>query len=68
MALLTAGYWQTTYWAENYWNPSYWQTYGYVAPTPTVAGETYGAPVPKPEFPVYLLTLIRDFVEAEIPD
>ena len=25
MALLTAGYWQTTYWPGNFWNDKYWQ-------------------------------------------
>jgi len=70
MALVVAGYWHTTYWAESYWQQDWWLEYGtYVPPAPpTITGETYGAPVRKPKFPVYLLTLIRDFVEAEIPD
>lgn len=28
MALLTAGYWQTTYWPSRYWQADYWLEYG----------------------------------------
>jgi len=35
MALLKAGYWQTTYWPSNYWQEDYWPEYGVVTP-PTV--------------------------------
>lgn len=28
MALLTAGYWQTTYWADSYYTDDFWQDYG----------------------------------------
>jgi len=70
MALVKAGWWQTTWWPSQWWHEDWWVEYGtYVPPAaPVVLGKTFGAPVPKPKFPVYLLTLIRDFVEAEIPD
>jgi hypothetical protein len=32
MALLTAGYWQTTFWCNSYWHEGYWQDYGTQAP------------------------------------
>jgi len=70
MALVKAGVWHTTVWASRIWQEDLWLEYGtYVPPAaPVVLGKTFGAPVRKPKFPVYLLTLIRDFVEAEIPD
>lgn len=43
MALLNAGYWQTTYWAENYWNPRYWPKYGVAA----LVAPTLGHHVPR---------------------
>ena len=33
MALLTAGYWQTTYNADGYWHEDYWQDYGAGVPS-----------------------------------
>lgn len=30
MALLTAGYWQTTYWVDGYFHATYWPNYGLV--------------------------------------
>jgi len=65
MTLIVAGYWQTTYWADYYWTEDYWPEYGVAAPpaAPPAAG-TFGAPVPRPDFPIYLMKLIRDYVKS----
>jgi hypothetical protein len=67
MVLLTPGYWQTTYWPSQYWQEDYWPEYGAVVPPVAVTeGDAWlGPPVPHPKFPVYLLTLIRDYLKTK---
>jgi len=65
MTLVTAGYWQTTFWAESYWQQDIWLEYGVpVAPAAPPAAGTFGSPVPRPDFSIYLMKLIRDYVKS----
>lgn len=61
-------YWGGSYWAGSYWAGSYWAEYGVYVPPPPVGAATYGQHVPTPKFPVYLLKLIRDYLESEVGD
>ena len=68
MALIKDGYWQGTYWPSRYWQEDYWLEYGTaVAAPPPTAGDTWiGPPVPRPAFPVGLIVLVRDYVQAKV--
>jgi hypothetical protein len=68
MALLKAGWWPTTWWASGWWQEDWWLEYGTALPpvTVTVGDVWITRPVSKPKFPVYLLTLIRDYLESKV--
>jgi hypothetical protein len=44
MALLKAGYWQTTYWPSNYWQEDYWPEYGTATPPVVLPPVSIGFP------------------------
>jgi hypothetical protein len=71
MALLKAGYWQTTYWPSNYWQEDYWPEYGTAAPPVTVTvGDTWIRRKAKlrrePAIDTQFLVLLQDYLMSEI--
>jgi len=65
MALLNPGAFPDTAWCSQAWQEDSWPEYGVAAPpaAPPAAG-TFGSPVPRPDFSIYLMKLIRDYVKS----
>jgi hypothetical protein len=59
-------YWGETYWSDSYWCDSYWAEYGAVLAASVLTEGQAWATRPRPKFPIYLLTLIRDYLESKV--
>jgi hypothetical protein len=69
MALIKAGWWQTTWFPSRWWQQDYWLEYGvYVPPTPTHGDVWLSRSVPRPTFPIHLMVLIRNYLESKQQD
>jgi len=69
LALVKAGWWQTTWWPSQWWQEDWWLEYGAVAvDVGGVRGRrVYVAPrKPKPDFPVELAHLLKDYLEVKL--
>lgn len=68
MALLKAGWWQTTWWPSQWWQEDWWLEYGPVVVPGGVAPAHYRVvPVKrKPVFPVELAVLVKEYLQAKL--
>ena len=69
MALVKAGWWQTTWWPSQWWQEDWWLEYGVAAAVQPsgVAPTRYVRLVKvKPRFPVELARLLKDYLEAKL--
>ena len=66
MVLMKPGVWHDNVFADRTWPENLWGEYGAAAPPPPPpTTTTFGGPAPRPDFPVYLLKLVLDYLEAK---
>jgi hypothetical protein len=69
MALLNAGWWETTWWPSNYWHSTWWPKFGSSTPTVTQiqpVGPRYGRRRRREHKKRELLTLLSEYLKLKI--